>query len=801
VSTKRPVPSMSDSPADDIPVFGSTGAATSQGNPDIWKVVLAAKWLLMLGLGIGLGCGYLALLKYGPTYDASARLLVTKKIPKQLKEDERDGGTIGDRAEHIHIIQSPKVIIPAIKKHNLDQLKSLAGDDEAERSIIDALRVRRVGGQEKSTINVFDLTFNWGNENDANKILTAVIDSYNDYLLASRKKHGAESVDSIQRASDSLWNQLKMKEKEYSAFRQKAPLIWKTPAGGNGQAGDTTNVYQQRVQDYEAERRKNRAEITSIQSKSSALEEAISRGDSRENLEILVRNLMQLQGGNMTAITALDNGQVSNLQSTLLPYLLEEAKLMRAGFGPNYHGLVAARENVRRVKDFFRRQGTVLPEEKATSGADGKPKIVPQTDVVAIYRLSLRFSLDQLTKRDVELTKLFDSADQEVKKYDHILTQDKDFNDDIVRLKTLHSDEVNRLAKAQLVVDDEGYSMEEIGPVHTEKSMKRPIQCLGMGGMLGLAVAFGLAYLRVLTDNRLKAAEDVRSQFGLSILGQIPGFTQSSLQAAARNRPDLEPTLFYLSRPGSSEAEAYRSVRTALFFRCQRAGHQIIQVTSPEPQDGKTTLAANMALAMAHAGKRVLLVDADLRCPKVHKLFRLQHEIGLSDVFSGEIEFENAVQSCEIEGLSLLSAGLTPANPAELLGGQKFENLLEGWRKDYDFIIVDTPPLMAVSDPCVVASRVDALLLVVRVGKNKLNTIRRSCDLLSNLGITVLGAIVNEVADPTAAAYGGAYHEGYLPGSRKGQAGNSVVVSAPVTVSAPITPALAKSGRVAVVKD
>ena len=329
--------SISKSPdlaADDIPVYGSTPATISPGNPDIWSVALAAKWWLALGLGVGLMLGYLALLKLGPSYDATARILVTKKIPKQVKEDDREGTSLGDRAEHIHLILSPKVIGPAIEKHQLDQLKSLVGEDEAEREIIDALRVRRIGGQEKSTLNVFELTFGWGNQNDANKILSAVIDSYNDYLLTSRQKHGADSIESIRTAANALWTQVKSKEQEYSKFRQHAPLIWKTPAGGNGQPGDTTNVYQQRVLDYEAERRKNRAEITGVQSKISALNAAIQRGDSKENLEVLVRSLMQLQGGSLSPSLTNESGQVATLQTTLLPYLLEESKLQRAGFGP-----------------------------------------------------------------------------------------------------------------------------------------------------------------------------------------------------------------------------------------------------------------------------------------------------------------------------------------------------------------------------------------------------------------------------------------------------------------------------------
>ena len=780
--------SISKSPdlaADDIPVYGSTPATISPGNPDIWSVALAAKWWLALGLGVGLMLGYLALLKLGPSYDATARILVTKKIPKQVKEDDREGTSLGDRAEHIHLILSPKVIGPAIEKHQLDQLKSLVGEDEAEREIIDALRVRRIGGQEKSTLNVFELTFGWGNQNDANKILSAVIDSYNDYLLTSRQKHGADSIESIRTAANALWTQVKSKEQEYSKFRQHAPLIWKTPAGGNGQPGDTTNVYQQRVLDYEAERRKNRAEITGVQSKISALNAAIQRGDSKENLEVLVRSLMQLQGGSLSPSLTNESGQVATLQTTLLPYLLEESKLQRAGFGPKYHALVTVRDNIRRVKDFYRRQGTVLPEEKLAQDPNGQPKIVPTTDVVAVYQLALRYSLESLNRREEELSKLFETADTEVKKFDHFLTQDKQFNDDILRLKTLHSDELTRLAKAELVKDDEGYSMEEIVPVHTEKSLKRPIQCLGMGGAMGIAMAFGLVYLRALADTRLKSAEELRNQFGLSILGRIPAFSASSLQAAARSRPTLEPSLFYLTRPGSIEAEAYRSVRTALFFRCQKAGHRVIQVTSPEAQDGKTTLAANLALAMAHSGKKVLLMDADMRCPKVQKIFRLQHQIGLSDVVLGEILFENAVQTTEIEGLSLLAAGLTPANPAELLGGQSFEKLMVQLRSEFDYIIVDTPPLMAVSDPCIVASLVDAMVLVVRVGKNRLQTIRNACELLTTLGIEVLGAVANNVTVSNQDGYGKAYGDSYFSHSTTSSERANVQVSPSVTLNPP----------------
>lgn len=760
-----------------LPVYGALDGAIPAGHPDVWQVAWRSKWWLAIGLFVGLVLGYLALLRYGPTYDASARILISKKIPKQLHEDDRDASALGDRAEHIHIIMSPKVLKPAVKKHQLDKLKTLAGEDEPDLEILDALRVKRVGGQEKSTLNVFELTFNWGNEGDAQKILSAVIDSYNDYLVASRKRHGQESVIAIRAAADHVWSDLKQKEKDYEAFRQTAPLIWRSPAGAGGQPGDTTNVFQQRVQEYEVDRRKNRTEITAVKAKIKALDDAVARGESIDNLEILARKLMQLDRGAALGGGLGNENQISTLQSTLLPLLLEEAKLVRAGFGPKYYGLLTVRDNIRDVKEFFRKQGVVLPEKKA---GDGKSDIAAPTDAIAVLQLALKYELQHLQNRDLELTRLFEEADLEAKKFDHFLTKDKEFNDDIRRLQLLHVEETNRLDKAEMVVDDEGYAMEEITPVHTAKSMKRPIQCLGSGGALGFAIVFGLAYFFVVNDHRLKTADDVRTQLGLSVLGQVPNFSPASLQAASKARPDLAPTLFYLTKPGSVEAEAYRTVRTALFFRCQKFGHKIIQVTSPEPQDGKTTLAANLSLAMAHAGKKVLLIDADLRCPKLHKTFRLRHEFGLSDVVTGEILFENALQSCEVPGLSLLTAGLTPSNPAELLGNMGFENLLQRLRSEYDYVVIDTPPLIAVSDPCVVASRVDALLLVVRAGKNKLTTIQNGCELLSTLGVTILGAVVNDVASSETQKYGDAYQE-IAPTS-----GRPITVSEPVQVSTPV---------------
>jgi polysaccharide biosynthesis transport protein len=144
-------------------------------------------------------------------------------------------------------------------------------------------------------------------------------------------------------------------------------------------------------------------------------------------------------------------------------------------------------------------------------------------------------------------------------------------------------------------------------------------------------------------------------------------------------------------------------VRTALYFNTRGGGHKVVQVTSPNPGDGKTTLASNLAVAIANSGKRTLLVDADFRRPRVHKMFGISDSTGLSEVMNGTVELADAIQEPEIENLSILVCGKRPANPAELLTSSQFQQLIEVVREKYEFVIVDTPPILAVTDPLAVA--------------------------------------------------------------------------------------------------
>jgi polysaccharide biosynthesis transport protein len=211
---------------------------------------------------------------------------------------------------------------------------------------------------------------------------------------------------------------------------------------------------------------------------------------------------------------------------------------------------------------------------------------------------------------------------------------------------------------------------------------------------------------------------------------------------------DVEPagilSLITYERPKSEAAEAYRALRTSILLSSFGAPPKVILVTSAMPQEGKTTISANSALVLAQRGSRVLLVDADLRRPGVHRLFGLTPREGLSSVISGSGKIENAILPCpEVPSLSILPAGPVPPQPTELLGSAVMRDLIAHWRTEFDHIIIDTPPCLAVTDAVLLSPEVDRVILVARSGQTTRPALRRACDLLLQVNARVMGIVLN----------------------------------------------------------
>jgi capsular exopolysaccharide synthesis family protein len=286
--------------------------------------------------------------------------------------------------------------------------------------------------------------------------------------------------------------------------------------------------------------------------------------------------------------------------------------------------------------------------------------------------------------------------------------------------------------------------------------------------MLGLLAGVGGAYLLDVSDKSFRTPEEIRKRLGLPIVGHIPYLTRTNEPVRVNDTTGepvtLDTSLAALHRPASPDAEAYRSVRTALYFSTQGERHKVIQVTSPSMSDGKTTLVANLAVAIAQSGRKVILVDADLRRPRAHRLFGLKAPVGLSQVMADTAELPDAIQPTVVPNLWVLPCGPRPSQPAELLTSPRLEEVLHVLRDQYDYVLVDTPPLLAVSDPCAVAPRVDGVLLTLRVSKNGRPAAERARDMLASLRVQVFGVVVNGVGKQGAMSGYGYEHYEYAYG-------------------------------------
>ena len=214
--------------------------------------------------------------------------------------------------------------------------------------------------------------------------------------------------------------------------------------------------------------------------------------------------------------------------------------------------------------------------------------------------------------------------------------------------------------------------------------------------------------------------------------------------------------------PKSPAAEAYKVIRTSIQFA--KAGNSLktIAITSCTPDEGKSTTAANLAIVLTQTGKRVLLMDCDMRNPTVHKNFKLSNKVGLSSCISLGTELDEAVQETELENLDALTSGVIPPNPSELLGSERMHDILSRAREEYDYVLIDTPPVLPVTDALVLSRIVDGVVLVLDSGEIKVEMARDVKNQLVHAGANILGVVLNKVrSEHHGYGYGYYYYYGH----------------------------------------
>ncbi len=349
----------------------------------------------------------------------------------------------------------------------------------------------------------------------------------------------------------------------------------------------------------------------------------------------------------------------------------------------------------------------------------------------------------------------------------------------VQRVETTHkiADQVREeLQKAHMAEAVEAGQVEIVypaplpaGPVPARKGLK-----LGLGLILGLVIGGAAAFMREHMNSVIRHQDEIPELLGVPGLAIIPRLANG---AAATGRfagvtrllsrgngksggAEEKHELVTISNLRSSGAEAYRTLRTNLIFSQAVRSLRTILVTSAAPSEGKTTTSSNMAVTFAQQGLRVLIVDCDLRKARLHKVFSVPREPGLTQLVLGHNSMAEVIHSTSVDGLYVLASGTLPPNPSELVGGPRMANVLKALSAEFDLVVLDTPPLTAAADAAILGKTADGVLMVVRAGQTERGAAQHAVQQLNNVGARILGAVLND-PDAKVPRYGGYYYYDY----------------------------------------
>jgi capsular exopolysaccharide synthesis family protein len=269
----------------------------------------------------------------------------------------------------------------------------------------------------------------------------------------------------------------------------------------------------------------------------------------------------------------------------------------------------------------------------------------------------------------------------------------------------------------------------------------------------------GLAFFLEHLDDTIKTPEDLQDLVRLPSFGIVPEGAYERRRLAGSNH-SFPVELATSDYPKSMLSEAYRSIRTSILLSSSGNPPKTIAVSSPNPGEGKTTTVMNTAIVLSQNGARVIIIDADMRKPRVHKVFGKENGVGLSSFLSGNAELEEVVQKSKIPDLYYIPSGPIPPNPSELLGSALFKKMIEGLTSRFHYLIIDSPPLLAFSDSVIISTNVDGVVMVVIGGKTPRETLKRSKEILLQVDARILGVVINR-ARMRGAEYGSYYHRYY----------------------------------------
>lgn len=711
---------------------------------DIWGFLSRRKSFIILLAIVGAGLGYLYFQRQTREFKSTAMLQVI-----HLGTDPMMQNMVAERnlSDAQFEITSYKLLTDSIANHDLLSLTTLRGlgPDEAIARIATMIEATPA----KDAANILLIGCAGEIANDTAVIANAVSKEYIAHQIQTYEIALTDLQDLLTDAVDDLNNSLRELEAEYKEFDQNSPLM----IDGKNPHREQLNIVSAKINSIVIRQSEVSAELEAITT-------ALKDGKDRNALLMLIGKQLEQE---QLLVTAQEdtNGDgrrqqeittASGLYKAMMPLLLQESILSQQ-LGAGHPKLVTLRKEIEMTQQYYEQ---LVEMQRADDGEKSSemPQPAEELDFLSIYLNSLieELAVMEQQRTDLELiSKREESRAKELREFEH---QKATYERRIARETSLLDDIQLQMRNTELPTNAGGVSASILTEARHGKLIF-PIlpKFLGMGAFLGAFLGLGLGYIVEAADRSFRKPEEIVREFGIPIVGHIPYIQNKNLDDASAESA-MDRTLITKHLPNSRPAEAYRAVRTAVCFSTTGRSHRIIQVTSPAAGDGKSTLAQNFAVTLAQSGKNTIIVESDFRRPRVHKITGVSNAAGIVDVLCGNAELDDAIQETEVENFSVLPCGRRPKNPSELLSQPSYEHLLQVLRERYEYVIVDTPPVLVVTDPCSVAPRVDGVLLCVRLSRDTRDFGRRALEQLRDVGANMTGIVINGVEESDAYGYG-----------------------------------------------
>ncbi len=699
---------------------------------DYMRILYRGRWIIAFSFLFVFIATVIYTFKMPPTYEASTTLLIesSNSMEQSLFNLTSFGSPANMLTNQMEILKSRNIAERVVRKLEESDVRDSISffqpqEDGTELTFNDRVEIvmNSMEVEPKRDTDILTLTYQAGSAFEAAYIANTIAQEFAQQNAETNRLEVTEMRKFIEDRLRIKAKELKNSEEQLRNFQQREKIA--------SLDAETTELVSRLS---EAESMLESAKIE-LQTKSSLLQNVEAKLNERKKslgvnltetstpfIEALQEKLADAEAERAIFISALKANAPANKESYLLQLKAydEKIKTLREQLKGEAQKLVESNM----ISDPLKISQDLVTEVITLTGEinAAKAKIDALQGVLQKYNKRL----EELPDKVLQLARLQRKEQVDEKTY-------------IMLTQKLEEAKIQESAQARNVriIDT---AIKPLKPVKPNKKMN-----LILGVLLGLGLGVGITFLIEYMDRSVRKPEDLE-RIGFNVIATIPRIELEKVEEAKKQRFEngkFESRLITHIDPKSPVSEAYRTLRTNLQFSKIEKKLRSILVTSAGPKEGKSTTAANLAITMAQVGNKVVIIDADLRRPILHSAFGISRENGLTNYLAGSLSYEEMLQNSFLENLKVVPSGVLPPNPAELLATQKMEDLLGKLQEDFDVVIIDSPPVIAVTDASILSTKVDGTLLVVYAGQTERDAVKRATSMLTSVSARILGIVLN----------------------------------------------------------